>query len=123
MIALVTGSRDWVEKELLADVLFELQPDEIIAGACEGADTMAVELAREWAIPFREFPAIWYPCGPNGGYDPGAGEKRNIRMANQLEVGRDVIVACLLPQCRGTRNMIRIGLVRGHRVIEIRLAA
>lgn len=119
MIALVSGSRDWVDVEALEEALFDLQPDEVIHGACRGADHIAGRIAKAWGIPVREFPADWYPKGHGGMYWPGAGEARNIQMVNELVVGRDVIVACVLPGIRGTMQVIRLAEIRGHRLIEV----
>lgn len=119
MIALVCGSRDWTDITSLEEVLFDLQPDEVIHGACRGADHMAGRIAEAWSIPVRAFPADWNPKWANGGYWAGAGEFRNIQMVDQLVVGRDVIVACVLPGIRGTKQVMRLAEIRGHRLIEV----
>jgi hypothetical protein len=119
MITLVSGSRDWTDREALEAALIDVQPDEIITGACEGADTIAIDIAKAWKIPFRKFPADWYPKHLGGRYWSGAGEARNIQMVNELEPGEDVIVACVLPQIRGTMQVIHLAEIRGHRLVRV----
>lgn len=112
MRVLVCGSRTFNNKELLYDVLGQIEIDTIIHGMARGADALGGEYAKETGIPVLEFPALWAEHGKR------AGPIRNARMLSEGQP--DLVVAFLGPVAiqefqyglsdskysRGTQNMI-----------------
>lgn len=97
---LVTGSRDWVDREAIASAVMEAawtrEPEVVtlVHGACPtGADAIADEL---WALtgwPVERHPADW-------SMGRSAGPKRNAHM---VSLGADICLAfiggCTSPRC------------------------
>lgn len=82
------------------DFIMTIGASSVIAGGCQGADTLAVCAAQACGIPFREFPADWKRFGK------AAGPIRNQRM---LDEGKpDLVVAFHedLKNSKGTQDMI-----------------
>ena len=91
-VVIVTGERDWTDKETIWRVLdeelawyryvLEQQPEEerfiLRHGVAEGADWIANDWGKERGITIERFPADWHP--PSG-YNPAAGPQRNVKMA------------------------------------------
>jgi len=99
MRLLVTGSRDWTDRQRVFDVLNRLRPTVIIEGGARGLDTIVSQLAKSWGIPIITFPADWRT------YGKAAGSIRNQQM---LDEGKpDYVVAFPLPQSKGTWDMVR----------------
>lgn len=69
---------------------------EIISGVANGADTIAVQYAKERGIPLKAFPAAWATGGR------AAGPMRNQKML--VEGKPDYVVA--FPGGRGTSDMV-----------------
>lgn len=70
----------------------------IVEGGTKGADTLAKEWAIKHNIPFEEYPADWNKHGK------AAGPIRNKQM---LDEGKpDLVIAFLVPNSKGTKNMI-----------------
>ena len=65
----------------------------------------ADELAEQWAkdnyVPYIGVPAIWYPQGPTGPLDKGAGPKRNTKMLERTKPH----AAIEFPGGKGTADM------------------
>lgn len=108
MRLLVTGGRDFTDRERLWRTLYVLKPEVLIHGAACGADKLAMEWCRDWnliknlgrggmcteiAVPIRQ--SEWDMLG---GY---AGPARNKRM---LDWQPELVLAC--PGGRGTADMI-----------------
>lgn len=53
----VIGSRTFRDKRLLAKVLAEMNPDEVISGGADGADKLGEQWAKKFNIPTQ----IFYP--------------------------------------------------------------
>ena len=102
MRILVCGGRDYnnqseVEYQL-GGIHNETPIKHVIAGAANGADTLAVRWAKDEHIKVTEFPANWKKYGKRAGY---------IRNKNMLEQGNpDMVVA--FPGGRGTEMMCRL---------------
>ena len=99
MRAIVCGSRNYKDWELLYRVLDGLGITHVIEGGARGAD----RLAREWAlsrlIPLSTFDADW------GAHGKAAGGIRNQQM---LDEGKpDLVVAFPLAKSSGTWDMVR----------------
>lgn len=83
----------------------------IISGMALGADTLAVEFADWYGIPTLKFPADW------DRYKKGAGPIRNQQMIDEGKP--NLCVAFLMPNSRGTRDMITRCKFENIEVIEI----
>lgn len=105
-VVIVTGERDWTDKDTICRVLDEelltfldpeaaLRPDRFMFlvedytlaarqrfvlrhGVAEGADWIANDWGKERGVTIERFPADWHP--PSG-YNPAAGPQRNTKMA------------------------------------------
>lgn len=115
MRLLVTGSRDWTDRVLLADYLDRLRPEPVILGHghCRGADLLADEWALQRGIEAIPYVANWYP---QGSFDRGAGRRRNQLML--VSFRPDLVVAFKdqfdFSYCTGgTEHMVRIALAAG----------
>lgn len=112
---LVCGGRDFLDKDLLDEVLTYLISTHpvttIIDGAASGADTLANAWARSRGLRERRLPALWKTEGK------AAGPRRNRRM---LEVARpDLVIA--FPGGVGTSDMIHQSREAGLTIIDVDL--
>ncbi len=101
MRVLVTGSRDWHNKERIREVLSSLSDVEvIIEGEARGADTLAREVAEELHIPVEPYPANW------GKFGRAAGPIRNREMVSKGKP--DLVVAFHddIEHSKGTLDMV-----------------
>ena len=101
MKILVCGDRHWKNSSLIEETLKKHLPiDEIIHGACSGADSIAGKIARSLNIPVKEFPANWEL------YGKGAGPIRNSQM---LEQKPDLVIAFHndIEHSKGTKDMVK----------------
>ena len=94
-IIIVTGERDWKDRETIYRVLdeelleaFGFTPDDVAAksfilrhGVCEGADWIANDWGKERGVTIERFHAKW---NDSHGYNPAAGPIRNREMAASL---------------------------------------
>lgn len=100
---IVAGGRDFNDYAVLSKALWDFAnaiDDEvsIISGMAKGADSLAVQWAKENNIELYEFPADWNTHGKSAGY------KRNTEMgkaANGAIIFWD-------GQSKGTNHMINI---------------
>lgn len=114
MRVLVTGGRDFRDREWLyagLDLLHGLDPiTELIEGGAAGADCLAANWAiwRGYGTDMRhtKVPAQWNQHGR------GAGAIRNTEMA---KLRPDVVLAC--PGGRGTAHMVDVARSHGLRVV------
>lgn len=81
----------------------------IISGMARGADTFGKDLADKMSIPCMELPAEWKRHGRKR-----AGFIRN----NEMTDFADIVV--LFPGGKGTKDMERISLERGLKVIRFK---
>lgn len=106
---LVTGDRNWTDKDLIRKALAEwLQPgDTVIHGGAKGADSLASEVAYEWDdVQVVEYAAQWEAFGP------AAGPIRNRRMLDE----RPHVVLAFHDnpeQSKGTRDCVLVARARG----------
>lgn len=101
----VIGGRDFDDVELLSRVLHR-NIDKIkiiVSGGADGADSLAVEWAKKYGIPFLVFPAKWRDPD-TGVYDKGAGFKRNWDIVRSS----DVVIAFYDGESGGTGHSISI---------------
>jgi hypothetical protein len=110
-VIIVTGSRDWVDTELLGHVLTVHKPTLVVEGGARGADTLAREWARKAGVRCETIPADWDRWGK------GAGARRNIEMLERYpEV---LVIAFPMPQSKGTWHCVFEARKRGHEVIIV----
>ncbi len=108
-VVLVTGSRDWTDRDAVWSVLEDECPDIIIHGACPtGADSIAADYASDGYNTTSDIPmpAQWDNLGKR------AGPVRNSGMVDVLRglrlAGHDcVVVAFPLGKSFGTRDCMR----------------
>ena len=55
----VVGSREFLDRKLLNEVLNQYNIGRIVSGGALGADTLAVDYAKDNRIPFQEFEPDW----------------------------------------------------------------
>ncbi len=105
------GSRDWIDRDLIATVLSEYREmygDSLVVvhGAARGADTLADEEARKLGIRVEAHPADW------NRYGKSAGHVRNEKMA---ALGAVHTEAFWDGTSRGTWNMVKTSERHGIR--------
>ena len=101
----VIGSRTFDDKKRLYAVLTKNREriKLVISGGAKGADSLAVDWATDYGMPYLVFPAAWH--NPDTGeYDKGAGFRRNRKIIEQC----DVVIAFWDGKSRGTANSIEI---------------
>ena len=105
---LVCGSRDWIDRDYIRDVILEYNLTHhieiIIEGDARGADRYAGRVAVELDIPLMVVPAKW------GQYGNSAGPRRNVEM---LYKGHPTVVLAFHDELRlskGTKHMCRLAI-------------
>lgn len=104
MRVLITGSRDWDDRIVIARALLEvphLRPT-LVHGGAKGADRIAMECAYEMEWDIEVHPAIWRP---HGIYNPQAGLVRNRKM---VDLGADLCLAFIRNGSRGASHCARL---------------
>jgi hypothetical protein len=105
MKLLICGDRAWDDKPTMKAWIKHYHTIcgdnlEIIHGACEGADLMAEEIAKELEIPYHGYPARWAKHGR------AAGPMRNRVMLNQAQPDQVLAFHNHIDKSRGTKNML-----------------
>lgn len=103
MIIVVTGGRNYKDKEQVFKALNHVHArrgiSELYHGGCSGADKLAEEWALKNSVPVKCFPADWKKHGKS------AGPVRNIEMIRTAKQnGSAGLVA--FPGGRGTQNAV-----------------
>jgi len=107
MKVIVCGSRNWTNREKIADRLIFLQAVNrgvrvvLIEGEARGADRLAREVGEELGFPVVPIPAEWDRHGKRAGI---------IRNAWMLLMEPDLVIAFHenLEESKGTGHMVRI---------------
>ena len=110
MKVVVCGDRNWSNESIICERLHRLPPDTIIIqGECDGADTLAMHLAREIGLDVVGFYANWTR------HDKAAGPIRNIRMLNTKP---SLVLAFHddLDRSKGTKHIVGEARKRGIKV-------
>ena len=119
MKVLVTGSRDWVNKDAIEREFKKLPAGTIIVhGACPtGADALADSAAMKFGFKIRRFPARWETEGK------GAGPRRNARMIREEHPDADgkpfdlgLAFTLDLSRSRGTKDCVERARKAGIKV-------
>ncbi len=113
----MVGSRSFDDKAKLYEVLTKNldRIKLIISGGAKGADSLAVEWAADFGIPYLVFPALWRDPF-TGVQNKGAGFKRNILIVEQA----DVVMAFWDGQSAGTNHTLEMAKQRNKPVRIIR---
>lgn len=111
MRVLITGSRDWDDRSILAQVLLNAEMTAIpehgrlakmllVSGACPtGADRIAEEYAEEWGWKIERHPADWDQYGKRAGF---------LRNSEMVHLGADVCLAFIKNESRGASMTARL---------------
>lgn len=116
MKTIIAGSR-WIEGTAalfyLSRCIRELPwaITEVVSGRARGVDRLGERWARARHIPVTPFSAVWYDR--DGEYDPKAGFKRNVQMADYA----DALLAIWDCRSNGTEHMISTARDKGLRVV------
>ncbi len=103
MKVLVTGDRNWCNKDRIRQVLSTIPNIEfIVEGGARGADTLAREVATDLGIEVREYKADWNKHGR------AAGPIRNRLMLYETKPNLVVAFHNNILESKGTRDMVRI---------------
>jgi len=101
MRILITGSRDWTDKDAILAALREhdtrvASNSIVVHGACPtGADQLAEELAQEYRVRTERHPADWKGLGRGAGF---------IRNAQMVNLGADICLAFIRNGSRGATH-------------------
>jgi hypothetical protein len=110
---LVTGGRDYENREAVFKALQAIHEkvriDTIIHGKARGADALADEWASSAGVTVEAYPAEWNK------YGKAAGPIRNREML--LESTPDLVVA--FPGGKGTKNMVDLCKKFDYEVMEV----
>lgn len=116
MRVLITGSREWTEREaveepLLAYYMFYGDNLVVVHGDCPtGADRIAKEFCDEMDIKQDPHPANW------NRYGRSAGPLRNQKMVG---LGADICLAYPLGKSQGTRGCMKLAREAGIPVVDL----
>jgi hypothetical protein len=102
MKILVTGDREWSDRETMWKVLAaRLAPGDIlIEGEARGADKMARQIAEELGIKVEKYPADW------NAYGKAAGPIRNQQMIDEGKPQMAIAFHNNLWKGKGTKDMV-----------------
>lgn len=67
MLTLVTGDREWTDREAVERAFDRFKPSRLIEGECRGLDLMARAVAEARGIPVIAIPAEWDKYGRAAG--------------------------------------------------------
>lgn len=104
MKVLVTGDRDWKDKEKIKREIEQFPIETIIIhGAARGADSLAEEVATSLGLKTIIYPALWNTYGKAAGY---------IRNRQMIKEHPDVQLVLAfhsdLKNSKGTRDMVSV---------------
>jgi hypothetical protein len=110
---LVTGSRDWTDRDLIRAKLLEVYRKHptalLIHGDARGADRLAADIWTRMGGQAKPYPANWRPSGR---YNPQAGNVRNDLMVSTMP---DLVLAFFQMDAsnRGTSDCVKRALAAG----------
>lgn len=110
MKVIVTGGRNFNDKEKVFRVLSLIRPSYVIQGGASGADTLAMQWASENNVAFETYHADWSQYGKS------AGPRRNLKMLTENESA--LVIA--FEGGAGTENCIMNALLKKMVVLEVR---
>lgn len=111
---LVTGSRNWDDRDAVIDALIERDdgvPEAVLVhGGARGADTMAANLAEMFGWAVEAHPADWARYGKSAGF------LRNVEM---VSLGANICVVFALKWASGSGHCARAARRAGIPTIDI----
>lgn len=116
MRMLITGSREYTDKEIIIDAIEKYLGDEyiedviIIEGGARGADRIAQQHALDMGYIVETYPANWDKYGKKAG---------SIRNQEMVDAGADICLAFPLEGSIGTYDCIRRAKKAGIETIII----
>ena len=102
---LVTGGRDYDDRQRVNDTLDDLKVDFLIEGGASGADALARSWAEIRGVHFATVPALWSRFGKT------AGPIRNAVMVTLIKALQSTGVECIViafPGGSGTSNCVSL---------------
>jgi hypothetical protein len=106
---LVTGSRNWADREAIQTALINCGATLVAHGDAKGTDSIAHEIAMSLGLDVVRFPANW------NGHGKSAGPQRNRRMYDMVQP--DLVLAFPLTASVGTWDMAKYAELKGCTVI------
>lgn len=101
-LVIVTGGRDYENKDVVFSALDKMKPDWVVTGSCRtGADRLAEQWSKSREVNYTGYPAKW------GRWKSAAGPIRNgeiLESEIRLRGSKDIVVLAF-PGGKGTRNM------------------
>jgi UDP-N-acetylmuramoylalanine-D-glutamate ligase len=110
MKILVTGSRNYTDRNKVFEVLSKLKPSFIIQGGATGADFLAKEFALVYKIDYDTVEAEWSIYGSS------AGPRRNQEMLNKHP---DIELVVAFPGNKGTADMVRRASKQNIKILHV----
>ena len=110
-IVIVTGGRNYSDKDKVYEILNSLEIHAVVHGGASGADSLAAQWASENEVEHHRWNAAWDK------YGPAAGPKRNIAMLDAY-IGTDPLVI-VFPGGKGTAHCRKEAFKRGFRIKDI----
>jgi hypothetical protein len=95
---IVCGSRDWNDREAIAERIIALPVDAVVVHAARGADRIAEQEAQKAGLLVEAHPADW------SRYGKSAGHVRNEEMA---ALGADLCLGFWDGRSEGARSMLK----------------
>lgn len=115
MRILITGSRDWDDRDLLEETFIQhALPSNavLVSGACPtGADRMAESFADSEGWEIERYPADWRKYGKRAGF---------VRNAEMVNTGADICLAFIKNNSRGATMTATLAQKAGIETIIIR---
>lgn len=108
LVLLVTGDRNWTAKDVIYEVLDNVQPRLVVHGNAKGADSIAGRWADERGVSWIAFPARWQLYGKGAG--PIRNRERLDFVLNLSKQGQSVHCVAFhddLEHSKGTANMVK----------------
>lgn len=111
MKVIIAGDRNIDNMDIVKSAIVKsrFHITEVVCGMCRGVDILGRQWAIENNIPVKEFPANWSKFGR------AAGPIRNREMAEYA----DALIAILMPNSVGTKNMIQTAAKVGLKNVYI----
>ena len=106
MRVVVTGGRDFTDREWVEQILQCWPITELIHGGARGADALCAQYALRNRLKVREFLPDWERHGRSAG---------PIRNRQMLDEQPDAVIA--FPGGRGTQDLVRAARERGIQII------
>ena len=113
MKVLITGSRNWSDKDAVEIAIARAKPDIIIEGGAKGADAIAKEYAHKTFRKVIEVKAEWDRYGKKAG---------GIRNSTMIAMKPDLVLAFSkdLSKDKGTRDTVNKAIAKGIKVWWVR---